>query len=169
MESSFKKAYEKTVGPDGTVMLKFKAERIGAHVGGGVATFLLIPLFLASCAVTYPVATVFGNIGRKDATAITVWNILAVALLIVVVRWYNIRPSTLTLKPHEGVIFNGKQLPFRDIQSISTVHETTGTNPKGNAYVSAQSHGSEIKLTRYMKKDLADAIAREIRSAGGSA
>ena len=47
------------------------------------------------------------------------------------------------------------------------MHETTGNNPKGNAYVSAQSHGTEVKVTRYVRKDLADALAAEIRGASG--
>ena len=169
MESSFKKAYEKTTNSDGSIDLKFKAERIGAHFGSGLGAVLVLLLFPASCAVTYPVASMFGEIGGRNTsnTPIFVWNVLAFALFIIAARMLNISRTTLTIKPKEGIVFNGKQLPFKDIQSIGTVHETTGNNPKGNAYVSAQSHGSEIKVTRYVRKDLADALAAEIRGASG--
>jgi hypothetical protein len=169
MESSFKKAYEKTTNSDGSIDLKFKAERIGAHFGSGVGAFLILLLYPVSCAVTYPVASMFGEVGGRNTsnTPILVWNVVAIALFIIAARMVNIGRTTLTIKPKEGIVFNGKQLPFKDIHSIGTVHETTGNNPKGNAYVSAQSHGTEVKVTRYVRKDLAEAIAAEIRGASG--
>lgn len=174
MESSFKKAYDKTVNKDGSIDLRFTAERIGAHTGSGFAGIFVLAMFPVSCAVTSPVAWALyekGNSYEKpvQTTAMVMWALAAVALWIYGVRKYNFRQGKLTLKPGEGILFGGKQLPFRDIQSVRVVRETTERNPKGNAYVAAQSGGKEIHLTGYVSKELAIALAAEINRARGFA
>lgn len=173
MESSFKKAYDRTVNADGTVDLKFTAQRIGAHSGAGFAGILVIAMWPVSCAVTLPVVYALTDHrsmrNEFQAGPVIMWNIVAVLLWIFIVRKYNFRKSKLTIRPNEGLLFAGKQLPFKDIQSVGTAHETTARNPKGNAYVYAQSHGKEIPLTGYVTKELADALASEIKNAPGLA
>ena len=173
MESSFKKAYDRTVNTDGSIDLKFTAQKIGAHSGAGFAGILVLAMLPVSCAVTLPVMYALTDQRSMrngfPTGPVIMWNIVAVALWIFIVRKYNFRKSKLTIKPGEGLLFAEKQLPFKDIQSIGTSHETTGRNPKGNAYIYAQSHGKEIPLTGYVTKELADALASEITNAPGIA
>ena len=91
----------------------------------------------------------------------------AVGLWVWGVRKFNISKTTLLIKPKEGLIFGGKQLPFSEIQSIGTMNETTGRIAKGTAYVYANSHGQQIKVTSYVPLALADAISEEIKSSSG--
>jgi hypothetical protein len=168
MKSSFKRAYEKRTHADGSIELEFKTERIGAHAGTAF-TILVMLLLPVSCGVTFPVVSIFGDVTGKSTSILVLWNGLAVALWVGVLRAFVFSRRTLIIRPGDGVIFDGKQLPFRDIQSIGTVHETTARNPRGNAYVSAQSHGVEVRLTRYMKKELADAITTEIKEGSATA
>ena len=167
MESSFKKPYERIVNSDGSIDLKFKSERIGAHAGSAAGMLLMIIGFPLSCAVTAPLAMKLGNKPTEDASVLIIWNVLAVVVWALAIRWINIRPATVTVLPNVGLKFKGKQLPFADIQTVGTVNETTNNNPKGTAYVCARSHGSEVRITRYVRRELAEALAQEIRSSSG--
>ncbi len=103
MESSFKKAYDRTVNADGSVDLKFTAQKIGAHSGAGLASILVFAMLPVSCAVTFPVvyALTDHRSMRNEFSAgpVIMWNIVAVALLIFIVRKYNFRKSKLTIRP----------------------------------------------------------------------
>lgn len=170
MESSFTKGYDKTVNADGSIDLNFKSEKIGAHSGSGFASILVFAMFPVSCAVTSPVLFPFYDSRAKDSLslgALLFWVACAVGLWVWSVRKFNISKTTLLIKPKEGLIFGGKQLPFSEIQSIGTMNETTGRNAKGTAYVYANSHGQHIKVTRYVPLALADAISEEIKSSSG--
>lgn len=170
MESSFKKGYDRTVNADSSVQLSFKSEKIGAHSGSGFAGILVFAMLPVSCAVTSPVLLPFYDGRAKDPLslgALFFWLACAFALWIYGVRKFNIRKTTLLIKPKEGLIFGGKQLPFSEIQNIGTMNETTGRNAKGTAYVYANSHGQQIKVTSYVPLALADAISEEIKSSSG--
>ena len=171
MESSFKKGYDKTVNADGSINLSFKSEKIGAHSGSGFAGIILMAMVPVSCAVTFPVVFIFSDASsRREAFptgATFLWIVCALGLWVWGVRKYNIKKAKFVIKPNEGVIFGGKQLPFSEIQSIGTINETTGRNAKGTAYVYANSHGQQIKITGYVPLPLADALAEEIKNSSG--
>lgn len=171
MESSFKKGYDRTVNADSSVQLSFKSEKIGAHSGSGFAGILVFAMFPVSCVVTSPVLVPFYD-GRARGNSLSLgallfWVACAIGLWVWGVRKFNISKTTLLIKPKEGLIFGGKQLPFSEIQSIGTMNETTGRNAKGTAYVYANSHGQQIKVTSYVPLALADAISEEIKSSSG--
>lgn len=171
MQSSFKKGYEKTNNPDGSIDLSFKTQRIGAHGGSGFAGILIMAMYPVSCAVTSPAIIPFydprsARDGFPAGIAI-LWNILAFALWIWSVRKFNFQKSILTIKPNSGLVFAGKQLPFSDIQTIGTLNETTTRNAKGTAYVYANACGQKVRITKYMPLELAEAIATEIKQASG--
>ena len=171
MESSFKRGYDKTVNADGSINLSFKSEKIGAHSGANYAGMIILAMFPVSCAVTSPLIFMLSDkASMRDefpTGLMFLWIICAAALWIWGVRKYNIKKAKFVIKPNEGVIFGGKQLPFSEIQSIGTINETTGRNAKGTAYVYANSHGQQIKITGYVPLPLADALAEEIKTSSG--
>ncbi|WP_313236801.1 hypothetical protein [Delftia acidovorans] len=90
-------------------------------------------------------------------------NVFAiVATVIIFFATYNIQNITekITVKPREGVIFSGNQLPFADVQKL-------GIMKGSSAYVLAVSHGEQIKMSGYVGESLAEAIADEIKAASG--
>lgn len=169
MESSFTKGYDKKVAPDGSIELNFETLRFGAHSGLGV--ILLLVMLPASCAVTSPVVIIFNDAHASrqsfQSGIMALWIVCTFALWFFSVYKLQRVQSVLKIKPAEGVIFLGSQLPFADIQAIGTYNETTTNNAKGTAYVFANSHGRQIKLTKYMPLELAEAIANEIKQASG--
>ena len=171
MKRSFRAPYDRTVNTDGSVDLKFTAERIGAHSGSGFGGILVLAMLPVSCAVTSPLLlglTDKASIRNEfPAGAMAVWLIVAVGLWIFLVRKFNFKKSKVTIRPTEGIIFGGKQLPFKDIEFVGTLQETTDRNPKGNAYVCAKSHGTRIAVTGYVTKELAKALANDINAAWG--
>ena len=169
MESSFEKAFDKQVNPDGSIDLTFKTTRISVHSANAFSLIMLLILFPVSCAVTSPVMfMLYDKQASRDGFqggAILMWNLAAFLLCFFVARWYKEGKTTLTIKPHEGIIFEGKQLPFTDIQEVGTMHETILNNPIGTSYVYAKSHGNQIKVTKYVPLSLAEAIVSEINKA----
>ena len=158
MENSIQRAYEKTVAEDGTIELEFKCKRFGqgSAAGGFILALLLLP---ASCAVT---SVVPENIKNADGGALVIWIILSVALWLGVLQFAFKTSHTLTLKPQTGIIFEGMQLPFADISNI-------GTNSDGSsAYIYVVSQGNEVRLGKYLKPALADAIVAEIKGVSGT-
>ena len=96
-----------------------------------------------------------------------IWLICALVLWIFAVRFINFTKNTIKIIPNSGIEFKGKKLPFSDIQTIGTMNETTARNAKGTAYVYANSHGSQIKITNYVLLELAEAISTEIKKSSG--
>ncbi len=166
MESSFKKGYDRTVNADSSINLTYKSEKIGAHSGSGFAGIIVFAMLPVSCAATLPLVYPFMD-GKNPGTLMIIWIFGSIGLWFLGVRKYNLRKSKLVIKPNKGLIFEGKQLPFSEIQSIGTMNETTGNNAKGTAYVYANSHGQQIKVTSYVPLALADAISEDIKSSSG--
>jgi hypothetical protein len=165
VESSFKKKYEKINEPDGSIVLKFKSQRIGAHFGSGIGAFLVLLLFPVSCAITSPV---FVSSKTTASDSSVIWWIFASAVVwVLLTRFINFTTNTIKILPNSGIEFKGKKLPFADIQTIGTMNETTARNAKGTAYVYANSHGSQIKITNYVLLELAEAISSEIKKSSG--
>ncbi|MPT55028.1 MULTISPECIES: hypothetical protein [Delftia] len=143
MENSFQKAYEKITKEDESFDLKFSSKRIQC---GGC-------LFIASLALS-----LLFWVNASNVFAI-------VATVIIFFATYNIQNITekITVKPGEGVIFSGNQLPFADVQKLGIMKAVGGSS----AYVIAVSHGEQIKMSGYVGESLAEAIADEIKVSSG--
>lgn len=163
MESSFKKAYEKTVAPDGSVTLIFRGQRVGVNEATAFFMLLLVVGLPASCVATYPVASMVGDVWGNNNAPRWIWTFIAVAIWLVVGRALAFTKGSVLIKPSEGIVFRGKRLPFKDIQTLGTINQTNSGAPKGKAYVSARSHGNDVRVTPYLNPDLAEAVADEIR------
>ncbi|GKS97664.1 hypothetical protein [Acidovorax sp. SUPP2825] len=171
MESSFEKGYDKIIYPDGSIELNFKTQRISAHSGSNFAGILMMALYPVSCAVTSPAMMPFydsRSVRNEFPLGLVIfWNILAVALWLFSIWKFNNKKSSLTIKPSVGIIFDSNQLPFAEIQTITTLTETSSRNGKGTAYVCANANGRQVKITKYMSPELAETIATEIKNASG--
>ena len=161
MESSFKKSYEQTVQPNGSIELRFPSRKLNDTA----TVAFLLAMLPASCTVTSPLLVVLGEKSKRAGSsefpteAMLAWLIAAVLLWILVVRKFNFRRGKVIIWPSEGLAFSGKQLPFKDIVSIGVEHGTS------SAYVYAEAHGKAIKLTGYVAPALADALAQSINGA----
>lgn len=168
MESSFKKGYERTVNTDGSIELKYKAKRMSpaAMAGAGMAAILV--LFPVSCAVTLPVASMFNDHGQSlGQTSKGLWTTLAIILYIGILYFLVNTKGSLVIKPNQGLIFNGKQLPFSEIQNIGTIDHPNAKVKAGASFVYAGSHGTQIRVTKYVPLALAEAVAAEIKQSSG--
>jgi hypothetical protein len=169
MESSFKKGYEKNVLPDGSVELNYKAKRISPSVMASAGVLAIFILFPASCAVTLPFAAMFNDANQSlGQTSKGLWMTLALVLYIVILYFFVNTKATLTIKPNEGLLFLGKQLPFSEIQNMGTIDHPNARSKAGAAFVYAESHGKQINITKYIPLSLAEAIEVEIKSVSHS-
>ncbi len=159
MESSFKKEYEKQTLQDGSVELKFTAKRIGPSAAGFMIIISAVLFFCAWGAT----AAIF-MIKTNDPQGI-MSGIIAFAFIWIFMTLVHDKKSKVVIKPNEGLIFDEKQLPFSDISQIGDV-EVSGRG-KYTAYVYANAHGNEIKITSYMPPAKARAIKQEILTASG--
>ena len=167
MESSFKKGYDKKLNADGSYVLMLKGQRRGAGKTSGYPVLLFI-IFIFCAFFTNNIAEKISpqNVGGY----LLAWAALAFGTWLViyfVFKSLNSKNTDILVKPSEGLIFEGKQLPFKDIQTIGVSHQTTHNNLDGNAQVYAASHGSNINLTGWMPLALAEAVANEIKKSSG--
>ena len=169
MESSFKKGFDKKVNADGSYVLMLKGQRRGAGKTSGYPVLLFI-IFLACAFFTNNLAEKISP--QKVGGFLLAWAVLAFGVWLViyfVFQRLDSKNTDILVKPSEGLIFEGKQLPFTDIQTIGVSHQTTRNNLDGNAQVYAASHGSNINLTGWMPLALAEAVASEIKNSSGVA
>ena len=168
MESSFKKGYDKSVNADGSIELKYKAKRMSPSAMAGAGMVAILVLFPVSCAVTLPVASMFNDHGQSlGQTSKGLWTTLAIALYIAILYFLVNTKSSLLIKPNQGLIFDGKQLTFSDIQSIGTIDHPNAKVKAGAAFVYASSHGTQVRLSKYIPLTLAEAVASEIKQSSG--
>lgn len=165
MESSFKKGYEKTINADGSFELKFPSKRFAPMTSGAAMLLGLFILFPASCAATFPVASMFVDIKNLAEGSLLTWNILAFIVYFLALHFFYNTKSKILVKPNSGVVFNGKQLPFKEIQSLGTIDHPNAQNKKGSAFVYADTHGTQVMLTKYISLSLAEAVEQEIKAA----
>ena len=169
MESSFKKGYDKTINADGSIAILLQGKTKGAATNTGLP--LLYFVFFIPCAiVSFNLAEAMLSRNVSLGTFTIVWVLLSIGSWFVLFLIFNslmTKKTNLLIKPNEGVIFDGKQLPFADIQMIGVNHQTTNSNLKGDAQVFATSHGNNINITGWLPLALADAIADEIKGASG--
>ena len=166
MESSFKKGYDKTVNADGSFELSFKSERVSAKSASGFALLMIIILFPTSCAVTLPVAHMFSS-GDWAQVSKPLWASLALILYIVVLYYITKSKTKISVKPDIGIIINGKNLPFKEISQIGTISYPGASSKKNAAFVYADTHGTQVKLSKYIPLELAEAIVNELKAASG--
>jgi len=170
MQSSFTKGYEKEVQSDGSIVLKYKAKRMSPSAMAGAGMLAILILFPTSCAVTLPVAAMFNDARQSlGQTSKGLWLTLAVLLYIVILYFLVNTKATLTVMPHKGLLFAGKQLPFSELQNIGTIDHPNAKLKAGAAFVYAESHGKQIAVTKYIPLSLAAAIVEDIKSGSGVA
>ncbi|MCY1243559.1 hypothetical protein D9M72_565780 [compost metagenome] len=99
---------------------------------------------------------------------LVVWPVISMVLLYFAIKAILKTTGTLKILPDVGLSFDGKNLPYKDIDDIGTANEIAANNPKGTAYVYANTHGQQIQITKYVPLHLAEAIANEIRAASGT-
>lgn len=165
MESNFKKSYQKTMNPDGSYELSFKSKRLNPRSAAGVGLLIVFALLPASCAVTLPVAMLFGS--GRDFMSVPAW--LGMSLTVYAIACYLIANSSskLLVIPNKGVVIKGKNLPFSDIQNIGTIHIPALGNSKGSAYVYAETFGTQVNLSKFVTLSLADSLVAEIKESSG--
>lgn len=93
--------------------------------------------------------------------------VIAIIILLSMLAVMFKTKSTILVKPMEGLVFDGKQLPFSDIKSIGIESSGAFLAPKGIGRVYALSYGKEISLTAYMSLPRAQGIRSEIFEASG--
>lgn len=168
MESSFKKGYDKKVNADGSFELSFKSRRLSPQASASIGALLIFVLYPASCAVTLPVAGMFLS-PRQDLGDVNkfLWIALASTLFVFLLFLIVYGKTKILVKPNLGLVVDGKNLPYKEIKQVGTVNHPNATNKKGAAFVYADTHGTQVKLSKYIPLELAEAIAEEIKEASG--
>lgn len=69
------------------------------------------------------------------------------------------RNNPRNLIAHVGLECDSVRLPFSEITHLGTMSDNK------TAYIYATSHGTEVRLGKYLKPALADSIVREIKAA----
>ncbi|MBD9581185.1 hypothetical protein IB269_07350 [Delftia sp. DLF01] len=165
MESSFKKGYEKNVNSDGSFELSFKSKRFGAKTAKSFALLGVFALLPASCAVTSPMVLAFGK--SNNSTAVITWLVVAFALWFFVMNFAANLKTTILVKPNSGLVVNGKNLPFKEIGQIGTINYPGAESDKIAAFVYADTHGTQVNISKYITLSLAEAIVKELKDASG--
>lgn len=165
MQSSFKKSYEKNVLPDGSFELEFKSKRLNPRTAASFGTLIVLAMMPASCAVTLPVAMLFGP--RGEMFSVPAWLVMSFIVYGVACFMIANSSSKLVVIPNQGIVVNGKKLPFSDIQNIGTIHIPSLGNSKGSAFVYAETFGTQVNLSKFITLSLADSIVAEIKSVSG--
>lgn len=158
MKNSFKQSYDKKVNPDGSVELRFNSTR------WSYSGVLLLPLLLpVSCAATFPV---LGGASSRDFSM--AWPVVSAVLTGLLFHFLDRRPTAIIVKPGEGIIFDGKSIPFADIKSVGVKVETNTWNSIGIAHIYVKSGGNFIRISGHTKKpELAEAVKDEILDVSG--
>jgi hypothetical protein len=177
MEStSFKKEYEKESLPDGSIKLTYKEKRIGAHQASLMRMFMAVYLFIFFWIWLVVTGALYWFLGKDSfgTSAITGFVIVMIGLFYFGNK-LTVKKSSILIKP-DGIIFDkqGKaifssgthQLAFRDASDWGVGTETiSGATYQETSYIYAHAGGQEIKITRHMKKPLANALLNEISAA----
>lgn len=170
MESSFKKGYEKNVNADGSFELSFKSRRLGPQASASIGALLAFAVLGVSCAATYPVASIFSPRSRYSSGVeinMFLWNGLAAVLMFALLYLILYGKTSILVKPNIGLVVGGKNLPFKDINQIGTIDHPSATNKKSAAFVYADTQGTQVQVSKYISRSLAEAIASEIKQASG--
>lgn len=173
MESSFKKGYDKTVNADGSINISLKGKSRGAAETSGYPVGLTIFFIFCVIGSANIAANITDSVAGRNSNMplfLFLWALLSIGsgwIFYLVFKNLTSKNVNIVIKPSEGLIFNGKQLPFADIQTIGVSHQTTGKNLEGNAQVYANSHGNNIEITGWVPLALAEAVAGDIKRSSG--
>lgn len=166
MESTIKRAFDKTVNADGSISLRFKlttsAVGTGFKLVQGYVIFGVVPAVAVFLAAYSFLQDAFG---RSSTIALTLGAICGILTLILGSRLAHKIVSgshEILIFPAKGIKWGRTQLSMADIQSIGVKTHA------GTSYIFARALGKDVKLSRYMEPALADTIAHEIRVASGS-
>jgi hypothetical protein len=164
MESSFGAKYQTTKGDDGSIALSF--EQIRYYPQSLANVFVLVGMFLivpASCTGSMLLQS-------KNNNDLPIVPMVLIASFLVGIFWLlfiKSVPSTIKIYPDVGVEFDGKSLPFNDIESLGIVTKSNSSKTWG--YVVANSGGQEIALTKWMDEALARSLQSQIVATSGRA
>lgn len=168
MESSFKKAFERTQNPDGSIELSAKSKRLGFFPT--LLVIAMVPLSFAPAFIVFMLITAasadFSREMQKNVIGGFVILGSAIVTFVFGYRAISNKRSSITIRPKEGLLFEGNQLPFKDIQSIGVLGITNAQGAEG-AYVTATSHGNEIRMIGSLPRAVANAMAEQIRTDSG--
>ena len=165
MESSFKKGYDKNVNSDGSFELSFKSKRFGAKSAQSIMLLSIFALLPASCTVTSPMLLAFDR--SNNTMAVIFWVIIAFSLWYFVIDKIANTRTKILVKPNIGIVFNHKNLPFKEINQIGTISYPGAASEKLAAFVYADTHGTQVNISRFINLALAEAVANEIKQSSG--
>lgn len=172
MESSFKKGYDKTVNADGSVNISLTGKNRGAAQTSGYPVMYIMVFFICIF-LGFKILDFFPKGWDRNVSGgalVFIWFAVSSGLWFVFYLGFKnmtSKKTNIVIKPSEGIIFNGKQLPFSDIQTIGVAHQTTTSNVDGNAQVYANSDGTNIEITGWLPLALAEAVAGDIKKSSG--
>jgi hypothetical protein len=160
MQSSFSRAYDRQVDAKGFITINYQAQRFGARGTFWAGWLMLWAGIPASCALTSPIVLLTSK--RNEMITYPLWMLAASLILIFVSKKCVKTVSALEIQPNVGLVFEGKQLPYSEIDDIGTASDA-----QAKSYVYANTNGREVKITKYVPIELADAIKKEIMQEGG--
>ena len=178
MKSTIRREYEKEQAPDGSIIITYQENRVGAHHGSALAP-AIVSLMIPALLLGFFVGAAVGEILHINwvVTIIFTYGAMIFAAVKITKKFRN-KQTQLTIK-REGIIFEkqGKsvfnsgihQLAFQDIDKLDVMTETvSGASYVEKSYLFAHAGGQEIKITKYVSKALAEALYREINEVASS-
>ena len=158
MKSNIKKSVSSHQEANGNITIEYKTAR-------PVGCVTVIVIFLALCLL----AGLFSPHNRylysaqqyQDQNAYN--YVIGFFLLISILVLYLAKGNGITtVIPNEGLVFEDKKIAFDDIDTIGTF-----TNSNGTSYVYCVVGGTEISISSYVTKSVADNISRLIKEHSG--
>ena len=152
MESTEKRLYEVTTQPDGKVALTYTKQSMLIFTFAGALLFLY-------WGITSGFGAIYSQGHGRGSSSDGFFALLVLGIgIFLTFRFFKKygAKETITIIPREGLIFLGKQIPFRDIDGIS-IRVFDGRN-----YVFVNTGGKSVDVTTGLTNALALAIQGEL-------
>ena len=174
MESTpYKNAYDKEIQPDDSVKLTFREARIEDHQVSLSVSLMMVYLLGLLCVWLLLALGLAWALGRQYTGTAEVISLLAVSAGVLLWRRRLLTQRAVIHIKRDGLIMFGRQrLAFKDVVGFGIhtempagqvyVQLMTGRTFAENTYVYALVGGREIRITRHMRKTLAEALVREV-------
>jgi hypothetical protein len=164
MESTFKRAYEKEILPDESVKLVFREGRIAAHQVALFISLFMGYVFMLLWAWLLLAAGLALLLGENIAAGVISLVVVPAGALLLRKKLAGQRAAIVLTR--DAILFGGQRLAFRDVTEFGIQTVTmSGQLYAETAYVFAHAGGREIRITRHMKRVLAQVLLDEIRRA----
>ena len=164
MERTFKKAYEKEILPDDSVKLVFREGRIAAHQVALFISLFMGYVFMLLWAWLLLAAGLALLLAESAAAGVI--SLVVVPAGALMLRKKLAGRRAVIILTRDAVLFDDQCLAFRDVAEFGiqtvTMH---GQLYAETAYVYAHMGGREIRITRHMKRVLAQVLLDEIEAA----